>query len=160
MKRLTFLIGFVVAFSWGAMLSTDGTQPNFSIEAKVFKDDCLIVEVKGKVVGTQDDGNGTDDVEFLVYDDGKVILKKVFHFPINEAVEVEDQIIYKGKISQNSPGVAVESQELGIYIDPLIPTKIPLTCQEYFISQRVEKEYKEVCLDLEKFGFKCGGGEE
>jgi len=135
------------------MLST--TQPKLDIEAKLFSDNCLVVEIRGKLVGVQDDGEGSDEVEFLIYDDGKVIVKKVISLPINEAKEIDEKIVYKGGISQNSPGIAIESQELGLYIDPLIPTKISLTCQEYQTQERLKKEYERVCNSLAKFGFSC-----
>ena len=116
---------------------------------------CLLITLHTKLIGTQKEAYGKDIVKFLVYDDGKVIASKEIALPVGVAVERNLTIFYAGNLSSRSPGVAIESEELGLYIDPLHYTSIHQSCTPLLAKQVEKVETKDLCGDLSELGFRC-----
>ncbi len=154
MKYLIFL--FLAMALWSANLS-ESSDNTLVVEATYYdtNDSCLLIHLHGKIIGTQNDFLGSDIVEFLFYDDGKVIAKKNFDIKNGVAQNIDEKIFYRGKLSGKSPGIAVESAELGIYIDPLIPSIKHESCKKLFISHAFKTEKRAICSELEEIGIKC-----
>ncbi len=129
-----------------------------TIKAKYYdgNESCLLVTIDTKLIGTQKEVYGKDLVKFLVYDDGKVITSKEIALPVGVAVERNLTLFYSGKLSSKSPGVAIESEELGLYIDPLHYTVIHQSCAPFLAKQIEKKETTDLCSDLGAIGFNCG----
>ena len=156
MKKI-LSIAIVTISLFGATLSSM-QESDAIVEALQFGDgneSCLLVQIDAKIVGTQQDGPKGDEVLFTIYDDGRIIAKKSLFVPIGRAMEVNATIRYDGTLSQQSPGIAVESEELGLYIDPLIPKKMDGNCDDYLHKDEIEAEYNQTCMSLAKFGIRC-----
>ncbi|MRI58342.1 MAG: hypothetical protein C6H99_02430 [Epsilonproteobacteria bacterium] len=142
-------------FGFSATISE--TMP-LRIEALEFEQDgVLLISIQGGLVGTQADTDHGDLVRFVVYDDGRIIAKKDLLVPLDQAIQIQEYIKIEGNLSQASPGVAIESKELGIYIDPLLPKSMPGYSEDYLHRDFWEYEYNDTCHSLAKFGFICEG---
>ena len=154
MKNIAALLIFFAVLMEGAVVSD--AEP-LQVQALHFEqDNCLIVSIQGKLIGTTDDLNESDEVSFVIYDDGKIVGQKKLYLPLDRAVKIEEYIKLQGNFSQKSPGVAVESKEIGLYIDPLLPQRMPGYCDDYLHKEFMEAEYNDTCRSLAKFGFICG----
>ncbi len=132
-------------------------EHTLKIDAKYFdgNESCLLVTIDAKLVGTQKDFYGKDLVNFLVYDDGKVIASQEVALPVGKALERNLTFFYSGRLSTKSPGIALESEELGLYIDPLHYTVIHRSCTPALSQQIVGQEIGDLCGDLKTVGFSC-----
>ncbi len=155
MKKILFVT--LIAGILNAAILSD-TKNSLRIEAKYYdqNESCLLILIEAKLIGTQKEVYGKDLVKFLVYDDGKIIVSKEIGLPVEVAVERNLTLFYPGKLNTKSPGVAIESEELGLYIDPLHYTVIHQSCKP-LKSNFVEKtETRDLCIDLQTVGFRCG----
>ncbi len=152
MKRY-FLIPLIGTLLHSAVISQGSS---IKVEARYFqKDRCLVISLEGRVIGERKDSKAGDEVEFVVYDDGKVIASKKVAVPVAQAIDLHEFIRYEGNLSSRSPGVALESEELGVYIDPLVPVVVDDYCSDYLQKESIIKELNATCNALSKFGFSC-----
>ncbi len=156
MKR--FLSTAIFSIILGAATLPDA-EHTLKIDAKYFdgNESCVLVNINAKLVGTQKDVYGKDLVKFLVYDDGKVIASKEIALPMGKALERNLTLFYAGRLSTKSPSIALESEELGLYIDPLHYAVIHRSCAPLLSRQIVGQEIGDLCGDLKTIGFKCEG---
>ncbi len=153
-----FLSIALLAASLAAATLPDQEENALKIEADYYdgNESCLLVQLHTKLIGTQKEVYGKDLVKFVIYDDGKVITSKEVALPVGVAQERNLTLFYPGKLSSKSPGVAIESEELGLYIDPLHYRVIHKSCASILAKEIERVETKDLCGDLKTLGFSCG----
>ena len=154
MRRLILFIGLFGFTLFGAKLSTEPSN-HLSMSGKIFKDKCALVAINTKLIGTKDDKNGSDEVVFTIYNDGEIIKKASVFVPVHEAKDINLTILLPHFNDQKSPGIAIECEELGIYIDPFYLKKSDKNCTEYLKEEKAKKELQIICPTVQLFGFKC-----
>ena len=152
---MRFLIIILINLTlFGAKLSVEsGNQ--LKIAGTLFKDRCALITINTKVVGTKDDYNGSDEIVFKIYNDGKVIQTSTATVPLLQAKELNLTIVIENFSDAKSPGIAIECEELGIYVDPFYLQKSDESCSELLNKKRVDKELQNICPKLRYFGISC-----
>ncbi len=153
MRIVTFLL-FIGLCLFGAKLSI-GTEKRLNIKGILFKDNCAYITIQGRVVGTKDDGNGTDYILFKIYNDGNLVKKISTNVPVLEAKELNLSFQLQNFQDTKSPGIAIECDELGIYIDPFYLKKSNESCEQYFKMRNIHHELDNICPKLQFFGIHC-----
>ena len=154
MRRLILFIGLIGFTLFGAKLSTEPSN-HLTISGKIFKDRCALITINTKLIGTKDDKNGSDEVVFKIYNDGEVIKEASAFVPVQEAKDINLTILLPHFSDRKSPGIAIECEELGIYIDPFYLQKSDKNCTEYLKEKRVQEELQIICPTVRLLGFKC-----
>ncbi|MRI83952.1 MAG: hypothetical protein C6I00_05985 [Nitratiruptor sp.] len=116
---------------------------------------CNLYRIRVTLIGTQDDGEGEDLVDFTIYDDGRVVAQKYVAIPVGARKEVELLLFYEAPLSQRAPGVAIESQELGIYVDPFTPEENGSMCLGYRNELLIRSHIQRNCRTMSRYGSKC-----
>ncbi len=160
-KSYLTLLLFIATSIFGAVLSnTNNPQESgvLQIHAYHYHDrnqSCVVVSIVGKAVGTHDDGGGKDRVQFRIYDDGKLKATKEISLALGRSQEFNTTLVYFGNYDTDSPGIAIEAQEFGIYIDPFIPQEINGSCKKVVAPQIIKSELRNICATLRRIGVSC-----
>lgn len=154
MRQLVVIIGLIGLTLFGAKLSTEPSN-HFVVDGILFKDRCALVTINTKLIGTKDDHNKSDEVVFTIYNDGEVIKKAYIFVPVHEAKDINLTILLPKFKDRKSPGIAIECEELGIYIDPFYLKRSEQNCTHYLKEKRAKKELEIICPKLELLGIKC-----
>ncbi len=152
--RIVAYVLFIGFSLFGAKLSIEsGNQ--LKLAGTLFQDNCAILTINAKVVGTKDDRNGTDEVVFKIYNDGKLVNVTTASVPVLQAKDLNMTILLKNLQDTKSPGIAIECEELGIYVDPFYLQKSDENCSEYLNMKKVNRELQNICPNLRYFGVSC-----
>ncbi len=131
------------------------TGNKLQIEGYYFQDRCALVYIHLKVIGEENDGNESDVIAFHIYNDGKLIKTTFVSVPLEQAKDINLSIRLDNLEDKTSPGIAIESKELGIYIDPFKLKKMDMSCSDYLNASKAAKELGYLCPKLKIFGIKC-----
>ncbi|MRJ01975.1 MAG: hypothetical protein C6I05_00820 [Epsilonproteobacteria bacterium] len=116
---------------------------------------CNVYFIRGMAIGTQNDRNGSDLVDFTIYDDGAVVASTQIAIPVGELKEFNITLTYESEGSEKAPGVAVESQDLQIYIDPYIPEENSSICDYYKEEIAIRSHIERNCRVINRYGVEC-----
>lgn len=113
----------------------------------------VIVNIKGVVTGTTDDGGGLDTVTYELWDDGEVKDSEVVSIPVGLSMAVDVTLEFEGLYKTGAPGVGVLESETGLLIDPFYPTDEAGTCSanpiKCWISPNVVQRGEQVTFFAE-----------
>jgi len=89
------------------------------------------------ITGTDDDtGDGYDEVEFAVWDDGTKKDFQVVKVPVGKTERFDITLSFKGLYGTSAPGVGIGSYEIeGGYIDPFYPEDVEGSCPKNGIKK-------------------------
>jgi len=152
--RTIILLTITILQLMAAKMSLE-TGNRLQIEGYYFQDRCALVRIHVKVIGEKNDGNNSDLVAFHIYNDGKLIKTAFASVPLEQAKDINLSLRLDNLEDRTSPGIAIESKELGIYIDPFKLKKMDMSCSDYFNASKAAKELNYLCPKLNIFGIKC-----
>ncbi|GEM_PF-2605326 len=158
MKRLLILLPALLLAAQFPEVDGSGEGNRLKIKGYYFNDanrSCNIYFISGAVVGTQSDHNSSDLVDFTIYDDGHVVAHKELYVPVGKVSELNLTLFYETSTKSKAPGVAIESKDLGLYIDPFIPEKNETICKAYLKKIAVERAVNSNCKQINRFGASC-----
>ncbi len=158
MKKITlFLTLFYLAF--GAKLpdiySADDAIRITGFYISENNNSCVVLYIRGSAIGTQNDEKGFDLIDFSVYDDGELKKKEFTKVKKGKKGFFSLLIHYQSKNGDKVPGVAIESKELNIYIDPFHLKKVKGSCENIEILESVEREVETICDTISRLGGSC-----
>lgn len=86
------------------------------------------VNIKGSVTGTTNDGDGKDNVNFELWDDGTLKDSEAVAVPVGSTILVDVTLEFEGLYLHGAAGVGVYEWETGLMQDPFYPTDVPGVC--------------------------------
>ncbi|WP_201337580.1 MULTISPECIES: hypothetical protein [unclassified Nitratiruptor] len=153
MKKLVLFVTIILEL-FAAKISFEAGN-KLDMRGFYFQDNCAIVFINGKVVGEKNDINGSDIIKFDIYNDGKLIKSIDVAVPLEQAKELNLSVKLENIKDRVSPGIAIESEELGIYVDPLKLEKKDENCSDFLSAPKAKKELQSLCPKLRLLGIKC-----
>jgi hypothetical protein len=100
--------------------------------------DCQRVDINvtGEVTGTNDLGDGNDQIRVTVWDDGTEVAFEIVTIPVGQTATIDVDLSFEGVIGQSAPGVGVyiidgpdmdfSNQVFGV--DPFNPDEVTGDC--------------------------------
>ena len=158
MKRLLIVLPALLLAAQFPEVDGSGEGNGLKIQGYYFNDanrSCNVYVIKGAVVGTQSEYNGKDLVDFTIYDDGRIVAYKELLIPVGKVSELDLMMFYETSTKSEAPGVAIESKDLGLYVDPFIPEKNETICKAYLKRIAVERAVNSDCKRINRFGVSC-----
>ena len=157
--RYVILIFITSLFCMGAKLPEYyGAEEGLKIAGFYVEDSngsCVVLYIKGSAIGTQNDQNGMDRIDFSIYDDGELKATRYLYVKKGKKENFSALFTYEAKEGDKTPGVAIESKDLNIYIDPYYLKYIHASCDGISRLEEIEELVGNICEAISRFGGSC-----